>query len=232
MTLKKNLFCSFFILSFICCTTSLRAQDHFANRYALGLNAGTTGIGGEITTNISKKIAVRLGVNTFSYNDSGIYDEDEPSVSYSGGLSQNNISLLADFYPKNRGFRLSAGVYYQNFDITASAVPNESFTFNEGADNEKTFAPDRMGRLDVAIEYPRRLMPYAGLGFGNPIGNGSALKLNVSLGVLYSGAPELTMVGDGLISPTTDQAINFQNGLNEFEWFPVFNLGLSYRIIK
>jgi len=40
------------------------------------------------------------------------------------------------------------------------------------------------------------------------------------------------MNGDGLISPTTDQAVNFQEGLNEFDWFPVFNLGLSYRFIN
>ena len=59
---------------------TLSAQDNFANRYALGLNAGTTGIGGEITTNMTKKIAIRFGLNTLSYGDSGIYDDDEPSV--------------------------------------------------------------------------------------------------------------------------------------------------------
>ncbi len=211
---------------------SLSAQDNFASRYALGLNAGTTGIGGEITTNMSKKLALRFGLNTFGYNDSGIYDDDEPSVSYSGDLSQTNFSLLADFYPKNRGFKITAGVYYQNFDISASAVPNEAYTFNEGAGNEKVFTPDRLGQLDVLVTYPRKLMPYAGIGFGNPVGNGSSLKLNMSLGFMYSGAPELTMNGDGLISPTTDQAVNFQEGLNEFDWFPVFNLGLSYRFIN
>jgi len=211
---------------------TLSAQDNFANRYALGLNAGTTGIGGEITTNMTKKIAIRFGLNTLSYGDSGIYDDDEPSVSYSGDLSQTNFSLLADFYPKNRGFKITAGLYYQNFDIAASAVPNEAYTFNEGAVNEKVFGPERLGQLDVLVTYPRKLMPYAGLGFGNPVGNGSSLKLNMSLGFMYSGAPELTMNGDGLISPTTDQAVNFQEGLNEFDWFPVFNLGLSYRFIN
>lgn len=75
-------------------------------------------------------------------------------------------------------------------------------------------------------------MPYIGFGFGNPVAEGSAVKLNISLGLMYSGNPTLDMIGEGLVAPTVDHVINFQEALDEFPWFPVLKLGLSIRIIN
>jgi len=213
-------------------TSDLQAQLIPGKKVAVGFNAGTTGFGGEVTTSLTNKINLRLAYNTLNFSESGVYDDDDPSIGYTGNLSQTNFSLLADYYPINRGFKFTAGLYLQNFDITANATPNESYFLNEGQDNEKEFGPERLGSLDVLVTYPNSVMPYLGVGFGNPLAKGLPVKLNMSLGLMYSGVPELTMTGAGLISPTTDQAINFQEGLNEFAWFPVFKLGLSFRVIK
>lgn len=223
-----------FLLSISLYDNGLHAQitQKPASRFAIGFNGGTVGAGADITTNITKKLNLRIGYHAFSYSDSGTYDDDEPAIGYSGELSQSNISFLADFYPMNRGLKFTAGVYIQNFEITANASPSESYTIFEGQSNEKEFGPERLGTIDALVTYPNSVMPYFGIGFGNPVAKGSALKLNMSLGLMYSGAPELTMSGSGLIAPTVNQAIDFQEGLNEFEWFPVFKLGLSLRVKK
>lgn len=218
--------CLTMLLLFIS-SPELSAQIRPAKKFAIGIDAGTTGIGGELTTNLTKKLNVRFGISAFNRSESGVYDEDEPAIAYDGSLSINNISLLVDYYPFTRGLKLSAGFYKNAFEVTANAEPNESYEING-----KVFSPDRLGSLQATVVYPNEIMPYIGIGFGNPLAKGLPIKLNMSLGLMYSGAPELTMVGEGFISPTIDQAVNFQDGLNEFEWFPVFKLGLSFRVIK
>jgi len=208
-------------------TVTVRAQ---IPELAVGINGGTTGIGGEVTASISSKLNARVGFNTFSYSLSGAYNDNEPGLDYNANLKDNNFSALVDYYPANRGFKLTAGFYYYNFEVNGTAKANQSYTLNEGQPNEKTFSPDRLGGLGVNVSYPNKLMPYAGLGFGNPVAAKGRLKLNVQLGVLYSGAPNISMSGNGLISGTTDQASAFQQGLNEFKWLPVINLGVSYKV--
>jgi hypothetical protein len=197
---------------------------------AIGVNGGTTGIGGEVTTSISPKFNARVGFNTLSYNYSGSYNDGEPGLDYNADLSNSNFSGIVDFYPANRGFKLSLGVYYYDFEVSGTAVANESYTVNEGQSSEKTFSADRLGDIGLNLTYPNKFMPYAGLGFGNPVAAKGKLKLNFQVGVLYSGAPELTMDGDGLISGTVNHAAAMQEGLNEFAWHPVLNLGLSFKL--
>lgn len=214
-------------------TGSIKAQTFMPGRgVSLGLNAGTVGIGVDVTTSITNKLNVQIAYNTFEFGVSGDYEENQASVIYSGNFSQRNFSLLADFYPFKKGLKLSAGLYSQNFLITAQSQFNEPFILNEGLSNEKRLDPDRLGGLDLTLTYPNKMMPYIGFGFGNPVAEGSAVKLNISLGLMYSGNPTLDMIGEGLVAPTVDHVINFQEALDEFPWFPVLKLGLSIRIIN
>lgn len=101
------------------------------------MNAGTVGIGVDVTTSITNKLNVQIAYNTFEFGVSGDYEENQASVIYSGNFSQRNFSLLADFYPFKKGLKLSAGLYSQNFLITAQSQFNEPFILNEGLSNEK-----------------------------------------------------------------------------------------------
>jgi hypothetical protein len=210
---------------------SMNAQILEDRNFAVGINAGTNGFGGELTTNVTKKFNARIGFNLLNISENGSYDDEDPGLDYNADLGVSNFSALVDFFPMNRGFKLTAGFYYYNFEVTGDAIPNENYIMNEGRDNEKVFTPDRLGSLAVRLEYPNKFMPYIGLGFGNAISpKGIPVKFNMQLGMLYSGAPELAMTGTGMIAPTVDQAPNIQAGLNAFEWLPVINLGLSVRI--
>lgn len=198
--------------------------------FAFGLYAGTTGIGGEAATNISNDFSFRLGFSAFGLNVTETVDDD-PSMDIDGKMRLNSFSALVDYFPfEGRSFKLTGGLIYHDLDVSANAVPIESYTMNKGRDNERTFAPERLGTMAINLAYPNKLMPYLGLGFGNMVGAGSPFSFLFNLGLMYSGAPEITMVGEGMIAPTADHAISIQEGLNVFNWYPVMRIGLSYRI--
>jgi hypothetical protein len=192
----------------------------------VGIQGGTTGYGAEVTAGITKNINVRVGGNIFSYAMDGVMEDDNVDIAYDSKMEMSNFSAIVDFHPGGKAFKISGGVYLNNFSVTADAVPNESYFIDD-----KEFSPEKLGSLSADVSYDQSIAPYAGIGFGNAVRKkGGALKLSMNLGVMYSGAPTATMNGEGMIAPTSNQAKNFNEGLAEFEFYPVFNLGLSFRI--
>ena len=209
--------------------TESDAQSTFGQGIAVGIQAGTTGIGAEAATSIVPNLVLRTSIGKAS-GSSMQEIENDPSLDLDVQINITTFTLGVDYFPFKRYFKLSAGLVYNDFNLDATAIPNENYILNKGEDNEKVFNPDRLGSLSIGVNYPNKWNPYVGLGFGNMVGDGFPLKLTVNLGLLYSGPPELRMTGTGMIAPTVDQASNIQEGLDVFEWFPVFNIGLSYRI--
>ncbi len=200
---------------------SLRAQDGLS----AGLRVGTTGFGLEASTSIHQKLNVRLGGSFYSQSINGDMEEGDVGIDYNADMSMISIPALVDYYPANRGFRLTGGFHYHNLSISGGAVPNENYTMNN-----KTFTPQKLGSLSANIDYGSAISPYLGLGFGNSLAPGSKIKLSLDLGAMYISSTKVSMDGTGMIAPTADQAPDFEEGLSEFKFFPVFNLGLSYRI--
>jgi hypothetical protein len=217
-------------LSLLLITVAALSTAQAQRSFGIGLNAGTTGLGAELATNLNQNFTLRAGMGTGAYSINEVIDDNEPAMDVNADLSLNTFSFMIDYFPMKRGLKLTAGFIYHDFDVTADVIPNEPYTLNAGQSNEKVFAPERLGSLTIGLVYPNKFQPYVGLGFGNMVGRGFPLKLSMNLGLMYSGAPELTMTGTGMIAPTADHAPNIQEGLEVFEWFPVFNLGLSYRI--
>lgn len=209
--------CAFVALTV--CSTDLTAQRTFA----LGFNAGTTGVGAEGTFRITNKLNARIGYHAASATESGTYDEDlEVGIGYDATLDISSLSVMVDFFPFTKFLKLTAGFYQLNWGLQAGVVATDSYEI-EG----RTFEPERLGNLTANVDYPSGLAPYLGIGFGNAVARGLPIKLNINLGVIKTGAPQINMVGEGMIGPTADNAASFQTGLNELEWYPVVNLGIS-----
>lgn len=200
---------------------------HAQNGLAVGLKAGTTGFGADVSTSVSKKFNVRIGGSFYSQVIDGVTDAGDVEIAYDADMSMLSIPALVDFYPANRGFKITGGFHYHDLMINADAVPNESYT-----QDGKTFSPEKLGSLNGDISYKSKLVPYLGVGFGNAFAGESKIKVGVDLGAMYTNSPEFTMSGTGMIAPTADQAPNFQEGLNEFKFYPVLNLSLNYRFMN
>ncbi|MDG5766175.1 hypothetical protein QA596_01770 [Balneolales bacterium ANBcel1] len=194
-------------------------------KFAVGVHAGTAGIGLDASGTVIRNLNARVNVSMFSYSTNGTYEDDEPNLDYSVDGSTASGSLVFDYFPTGRIFKLSAGLYYMDFSVDGFATPNEAYELNN-----KVFQPERMGSLAAKVDYGSKIMPYAGLGFGNPLSPGSRLTFNFDLGVLYAGSPRFRMEGEGLISATARQDRNIQNGLSAFNFYPILRTGFTYRI--
>ncbi|WP_439129328.1 hypothetical protein [Polaribacter sp.] len=226
--LHKKILKSVIFITLLNLNYSLNAQSNNFNKFSIGFTAGTTGLGGELATNISTKFNLRLVVSGFNYSDNGQEVDNSVTVGYEVDGKVNSIALLVDYFLFNNKFRLIGGIVRNQFEINGNAAAITPYVF----DANRTFSPDRVGSVSAVVNYPNEYMPYLGLGYGNALSKGNALKLNLSLGLLYSGSPELIMQGTGLISPTINQVASLQQGLNEFGWYPMLNVGISYQLLK
>ncbi len=217
-----------FILFLFIFPFKLASQTDSFNKFSIGLTGGTTGFGGEVATNISKKVNLRFSITGFSYSEKGEEADENITFGYEAKGSIGALALLLDYHPFNSSFKLIAGVVKNNFEINGFSTALTPYEFN----SDRTFSPERVGSISALLTYPNTYMPYLGFGFGNSLSKGSAIKLNLSLGVLYSESPKLEMEGTGLISPTINQIKNLQEGLNEFGWYPMLNLGVSLQLFK
>lgn len=193
---------------------------------AVGVKGGSMGVGGEASVPLFDQMNGRVGGTFFSYEHSGVYADDDPSIAYDASLNMTAIGALVDYFPFGNSIKLSAGVYYYDFAVSGRATPNESYTIDE-----KTFQPEKLGALSADVGFASKWVPYAGIGLGDPVQSDRRLTFTLELGALYTDAPQVTMNGEGMIAPTANQAQDFEDGLSDFKFYPVLNLGLSYRIL-
>ncbi|MBO6620531.1 MAG: hypothetical protein JJ892_10580 [Balneola sp.] len=223
MGTKAFLSSGFLSLIIFACTTNTTAQ----RKYALGIHAGTNGLGGSAIVRINSRINARVSYQGIQYDHQGTYNDLEVGVDYDGNADISSFSAVVDVYPFKRFFKISAGAFKMDWNGSALALPNEGYEI-EG----RVFEPDRLGSLTANITYTDKIVPYAGIGFGNALARGLPVKLNIDFGVVRSGAPIIDMEGTGMIAPTADNEAAFQAGLNEFEWYPIVRVGLSFAFIK
>lgn len=217
---SKNILTTCMLAVFIFLSSSyLHAQT------AIGIKAGSTGFGGEIIYSLTEKFNARVSGTFFNYQKDGVYADDEPSIAYDVEGSMTSIGIIADYFPAKRGFKVSAGFFYHDFIVDGGATPNEAYTIDD-----KTFQPEKLGSLTGTMEYESKLVPYAGIGVGNPVGLGNKIKINFNIGAMYTNSPQVTMEGEGMIAPTASQGQSFEDGMADFKFYPVVNLGLSFRL--
>lgn len=181
---------------------------------------------GEFAFSLTEKVNARVSGTFFNYQTDGVYADDEPSIAYDVETSMTSLGLIADYFPARRGFKLSVGVFYHDFIVDGGANPNEDYKYND----EKTFSKERLGSLAGTMDYESKIMPYAGIGVGNPVALGNKIKLNFDIGALYTNSPRFEMEGEGMIAPTANYGQDFEDGMADFKFYPVINLGLSFRI--
>jgi hypothetical protein len=83
----------------------------------------------------------------------------------------------------------------------------------------------------------KTIAPYAGLGWGNGVGEDKKLGFTLDLGVAFQGSPEATLAATGGVLATDANFLanlereerNLEDDIKSFKLFPVLTVGLSYR---
>lgn len=202
--------------------------DYFPPYIALGLKAGTLGLGAELTIGIIEEaLNLRAGGNYLHLRFSGKIKD----VDYGVDLNMASVPVLLDYHPFFNNFRITGGVMYNHNRPSLDANLNKA---QKIGDHEYT--PEEIGTLTGRVAF-NRFAPYAGIGFGNAVG-GPATSWNFvfDLGILFQGIPGISLTADGTKSgdpifqaDLAKEEDNVQDEANKFRFYPVLAIGVSYQ---
>lgn len=208
-------------------TTGLVATQALADNTGIDVKLGTLGTGIEVGHAFSDSLAIRLGLNQWSYKK----DRTENNVDYDAKLKLSSFELLGEWYPFSGVFRLNAGLVSNSNKLTLAAKPSGSgqFTFNGN-----TYSASQVGSVAGQVDF-KKLAPYLGIGWGSSAGSGFTLVSDI--GILFQGKPrsQLTVTcGSGvnctqLTSDVDAVQAKLDDALKNFRYYPVASIGIGYR---
>jgi hypothetical protein len=202
---------------------------------ALAVKAGTLGAGLEVTGGLNPHFNLRLGLNRYDYSS----QRKESGIDYDAKAQLRNSTLLVDWYPLWRGFHLTGGlVRNDNVVDGRSRTPGSGVYVLGGV----PVPASQVGTLRAGVDFDPQV-PYAGLGWGNPINTDGRLSFYLDLGVVFQGKPRVGLAaeipaGSPLNNPVARQALevllqaearDIEDDLKSYDKYPVVALGLAYR---
>lgn len=187
-----------------------------------GVKAGTLGVGIEGTFALGGGLNLRAGVNNYTYG----YSDSASDINYDIDLELESYALLLDWHPFFGTFKLTAGLLSNKNHVAMRATPTG--TVNIGG---TPYPPATVGTLRGEIDF-KKTAPYAGLGWGNAAGKTRGFGFSAELGVLFQGAPDVTLTSNNPAVPQSDldaEARDIENDLDDLKAYPVISLGFSYQ---
>jgi hypothetical protein len=171
-------------------------------------------------------LGLRANLHWLSFS----HDEDVDGVDYQGDLGLLAVGAMADWYPFDGGFRISAGARWNGNEIDLSARPSDDVTIGDS-----TYTPAEIGRLTGTVE-ANPIAPVLTIGYGGDLGRG--FTLGAEVGVMYQGAPEIDdlRARDGLLEDDPglsgdleEEEERIEDELDSYRFWPVFQVMALYR---
>lgn len=213
--------------------TVLAAPVAFAESgaFAIGVSGGTLGLGVEAVYGINDHFNVRGGIHNYDYSVE--IDDDDDELNYEGDLTLDNLGLGIDYHPWAGSFRLSAGVQISDNRIVATAICDDLSGCDFG-DQPNVVPNGDSATVDIDLTGTH---PYLTFGWGNAASNGMRFGFFADIGVMFQGSPTVTVTascsGPGAQqicdSEAADEEDELQEDADDFEVYPIVNLGLRWR---
>ncbi len=190
------------------------------NNYGLGVKAGTLGIGVEGIWRPVPLIDIRLGLNGYDYDESGF----QAGVNYDATLALDTLYATANFHFPVSPFRVTAGVFANGNELQMVSSDNTNFDIG-GA----IYTAADVGTLSSVTSFADTA-PYVGIGFDFSVFG--KVGLNLDLGVLWQGEPDVVIDSDGLLandpgfqSALETERLELVDEMSDFKAWPVISLG-------
>lgn len=189
----------------------------------IGAKVGTLGLGLEATWRPVPFVDVRIGANSYDYG----YDGAQAGLAYNGTLSLDTVYATGNFHFPVSPFRLTLGMFSNGNEIQLSSV--DLGTFDIGG---TTYTSADVGQLTNVVSF-KGSAPYVGIGFDFDVFN--KVGMNLDLGVLLQGEPQVVMQASGLLAndPTFLAAAEIErqqlaDDMASFKVYPVVSLGVVF----
>lgn len=205
---------------------TMSAHSQADNNLWLGVKAGTLGLGVEGTWRPLPWFDLRGGLNSFDYDDEG----REAGVDYDATLELQSYYATANFRFPLSPFRLTAGLFNNGNEL--KLVSRESGPVEVGG---TTFTSADVGTLRGLTSFDSTA-PYAGIGLD--FGLFDKIGLNLDVGVLFQGDPDVTLASDGLIADDPvfinaleNERVELEDEVDEFRAYPVASLTFTVQFL-
>jgi hypothetical protein len=211
-------------LAWMATTAAAVAQSSDISKVAVGVTAGTTGLGAEVSFKTIGNFVVRLNAGGASLHTTKTQD----GTSYSGNVRGFNAGVTGDWHPFDNGFRLSGGVRAVGADFAATAS-GSSVTLNS-----HTYTAAQYGTLSLSAKNGNTVAPYLGLGWDSAHYSSSNWTVSFDLGAMYTGNPKIglsaTGTAPGLAADLAAEQQKLSDSFAKYgRFYPVVQLGLAYR---
>ena len=199
------------------------AQGDFAVTGGVGTMGGT--IEGQFEVN--NFVQLRAGANYLSFDET--IDSDD--ISYDGDLDFSGFGAFVDVHPFGGSFFVTGGAYAGGKSIDLIASSDVSVDIGG-----VLFTPAEYGRLEGDVSFDD-VAPFVGLGFDTTFEGSGNWGFNILAGAALFGSGDVTLeaVGgtlsnDPFLQAQLDQEIaSLEEEIEDYEYWPVLQVGLSYR---
>lgn len=219
-TVMKHLLAKACLFSVAFCAAGAASAD---NSFGLGVKAGTLGLGLEAIWRPVPFVDIRVGANSYEYG----YDATQAGLAYDGTLNLDTVYATGNFHFPLSPFRVTAGVFSNGNEFDLATV--DSGTFDIGG---TTYTLADVGSLTSVVSF-EGTAPYLGVGFDFTVLD--KVGMNLDLGVLWQGEPQVTMQASGLLAndPTFLAAVEIErqqlaDDMSSFKAYPVVSLGFVF----
>lgn len=197
-------------------------------RFAVGVTAGTDGVGGDLQYLVTPQIVLRGRATWLKFS----YGGNSSDLHYSGKFNLSEGGGFVDFHPFANPFTVSVGAVAGPRKVDLKAVYTKDVTYQG-----QTYTPAQLGVAGGAANLSSPA-PFVGLGFDNTFTTRSHFGFKVLAGVAFGSAPRTNLQPiSGLVTqyPTliaadlaqADDTIH-KNG-DIFAYYPQVSAGVTYR---
>ena len=208
---------------------ALLAGNTASADFGVGLKAGTLGLGLEGRWSALPWLDVRVGVNSFEYDDDGA----QAGINYDATFSLDSFYATGNFRFPLSPVRVTAGVVSNGNEFVMASQDSGDVFIDIGDD---TFNTADVGTLQSTTSFSSTA-PYLGVGYDFEIFG--KVGLNLDFGVLWQGEPEVTLEATGLESApaavqsvlTTElenERLALEDEMSDFKAWPVVSIGFIY----
>lgn len=195
--------------------------------FAISGGAGTMGGAVEGQFQVNEYFQLRVGANYLVFDE----DVDVDDITYDGELDFSGFGAFVDVHPFGNSFFVTGGAYAggKDIDLTASSTVAVEI-------GGVVFTPAEYGRLEGDVSFDD-VAPFLGLGFDTTFEGSGHWGFQILAGAAVFGSGDVTLeaVGGTLSNTPALQAElareiqEIENEIEDYELWPVLQVGLSYR---
>ena len=196
-------------------------------RLAVSGSIGSMGGAVELRGRLNDYVTVRGGANYFEYGT----DVEVDDIDYDADLEFSGAGLFADLHPFANSFVVSGGAFFGGKEIGLETSPDESVEIGG-----IVFTPAEYGRLEGTTEFDD-VVPYLGIGIDTSFTGSGNWGYSLMAGAAFLGSGKVTLDSVGgtlsddplLQQELSAEALKIQKEIEDYDVWPVVQVGLSYR---